>query len=76
VLRKGRHMVLVNMTYGNPIFNAFWSLLYRFFSHKISGCRSVQAKPFVEYAGFKVVKCEKITQKGFPLEIIKALKIW
>ncbi len=75
VMRKGGRMVLVNMTCGNPIFNAFWSLLYRFFPHTIGGCRSVQVKPFVEYVGFKIVNFEKITQKGFPSEIIKALKI-
>ena len=75
VLRKRGCVVLVNMTYGNPIFNAFWSLLYRFIPHTIGGCRSVQAKPFVEYVDFKVVKYEKITQKGFPSEIIKALKV-
>jgi len=75
VLLKGGRMVLVNMTYGNPIFNAFWSLLYRFFPHTIGGCRSVQAKPFVEYVGFEVVEYEKITQKSFPSEIIKAIKI-
>ena len=75
VLRKGGRMVLVNMTYGNPIFNAFWSLLYRFIPNTIGGCRSVQVKPFVEYVGFEVVKYEKISQKGFPSEIIKALKV-
>ena len=72
VLRPGGRLVLVNMALGETRRQRLYEAIYRLQPSLMGGCRGVTLAPHVERAGFVGVRTERLTQLGFPSEIVTA----
>lgn len=72
VLRPGGRLVLVNMALGESPQQRLYEAVYRLSPAMMGGCRGVALAPFVERAGFGEVRVERMSQLGFPSEIVSA----
>jgi ubiquinone/menaquinone biosynthesis C-methylase UbiE len=74
VLRSSGRLVLVNMAVGESPQHRLYEAVYRLSPAMMGGCRGVALAPFVERAGFDEVRVERVSQLGFPSEIVSARK--
>ncbi len=72
VLRPGGRLVLVNMAQTGALLLRAYELIYRLAPRMMGGCRGVRMEPFVRAAGFANVAVERVSQVGFPSEVIHA----
>lgn len=72
VLRAGGRLVLVNMAVGERLAHRLYEVAYRIDPSLMGGCRGVTLGPFVERAGFTEVHVTRLSQLGFPSEIVTA----
>ncbi len=75
VLKPGGRLVLVNMTRGERFYEKFWEGVYNFNPHWLGGCRGVLLYDYLKSAGFQNIEREKLSQFGFPSEIISAKRV-
>lgn len=72
VLAPAGRLGLVNMTVPRRIRERIWETIYRIHPPLLGGCRAVSmAGPLTE-AGFVVEKTARVTQMGFPSEVVLA----
>jgi ubiquinone/menaquinone biosynthesis C-methylase UbiE len=78
VLRPGGRIVVVTMTEGidpaSRLFVAWWKVRFRFAPAAFGGCRPLQLTRFIATAGFTDIQQIVIVQRGFPSEIIRAIR--
>jgi ubiquinone/menaquinone biosynthesis C-methylase UbiE len=72
VLRPAGRMVLVNMAISDALPSRIWESLYRIDPRLMGGCRGVSLARAVAGVGFAVEHEERLSQLGFPSEIIVA----
>jgi ubiquinone/menaquinone biosynthesis C-methylase UbiE len=72
VLAPGGRLVLVNMARGGGLGPRIYTWLYERNARWMGGCRGVEMAPYVEAQGFRDVKVERLTQLGFPSELVTA----
>jgi len=74
VLKKGGKLILVNMTEGESVGSAIYSLIYRVSPRSFGGCRGVKLSDKLHENGFAVSSREYFQQLWFPSEVILAYK--
>jgi ubiquinone/menaquinone biosynthesis C-methylase UbiE len=74
VLRPAGRLVLVNMAISDALPSRIWESLYRLDPRILGGCRGVSLARAVAEAGFVVEHEERLSQLGFPSEIVVARK--
>lgn len=74
VLKPGGKLVMANMTKAECWCSSFAELIYRVKPSLMGGCRGVYLLPYLEYAGFKGMQREYISQMTFPTEVLCGLK--
>jgi len=74
VLKPRGRLVLVNMAPAEHWGYRLWKLLYRINPAWLGGCRGVEVGGAVKAAGFEVLTAERISQCGFPSEVMLAVK--
>ncbi|MDI1450373.1 methyltransferase domain-containing protein [Polyangium sp. 6x1] len=72
VLKPNGRLVLANLTVGQGRVERIYEAVYRISPALLGGCRGVALAPFVENAGFASVRTERVSQLGFPTEIVTA----
>jgi ubiquinone/menaquinone biosynthesis C-methylase UbiE len=72
VLTPGGRLALVNMTVPQRIYERIWETIYRIHPPLLGGCRSVSMTGPLTDAGFVVEKTARVTQMGFPSEVVLA----
>jgi len=72
VLRPTGRLVLVNMALSDALPSRIWESLYRVDARIMGGCRGVSLARAVADAGFVVEREERVSQLGFPSEILLA----
>ena len=72
VLKPGGRLVLVNMALAERPWERVYEGLYRLNPRWMGGCRGVELAPFVRQQGFVAVEVQRLTQMGFPSEILRA----
>jgi len=70
VLKPSGRLVVVNMAVGEAKVERIYEAVYRLNPALLGGCRGVALAPFVEQAGFAGVRTERLSQLGFPSEIV------
>jgi len=71
-LRPGGRVVLAGMTYGWSWVHTPWMLLPRLHPALFGGCRPVALRPYLRAAGFVAVQRQRISQRTFPSEVLRA----
>ncbi len=74
VLRPGGRLVLTNMARGRRPHERLYEAIYRLRPSLLGGCRGVGLGPHLEAAGFRVTHEERLSQLGFPTEILVAMR--
>jgi len=74
VLRSGGRLVLVNMAISDALPSRIWEALYRIDARLLGGCRGVSLARTASEVGFIVEHEERLSQLGFPSEILLARK--
>ncbi|MBI2384104.1 MAG: methyltransferase domain-containing protein [Gammaproteobacteria bacterium] len=74
VLKPGGRLVLTNMAQAERLGERFYETIYRLNPAWMGGCRGVALAGPVAAAGFTGVRRERLSQMGFPSEIITAVK--
>ena len=69
--RPAGRMVLVNMAISDALPSRIWESLYRIDARLMGGCRGVSLARAVAAAGFVVEQEERVSQLGFPSEILR-----
>ncbi len=72
VLRPGGRLLLTNMARGRRWHERLYEAIYKLRPALMGGCRGVGLRPHLEAAGFRVMHEERLTQLGFPSEILVA----
>jgi ubiquinone/menaquinone biosynthesis C-methylase UbiE len=72
VLRPDGRLVLVNMAVGDTWFERLYESVYRLSPSLMGGCRGVELAPFLPHGGFGEVRVERVSQLGFPSDIVTA----
>jgi ubiquinone/menaquinone biosynthesis C-methylase UbiE len=72
VLRPGGRLVLINMALAERPWQRIYEWLYRANPRLMGGCRGVDMAPHVRAAGFRDVQVERLSQLGFPSEVVRA----
>ncbi len=72
VLKPGGRLAMVNMATGGGFAARAYQGIYRLSPGLLGGCRGVALRPYVEAAGFVEVEMERVSQCGFPSEVIAA----
>jgi len=72
VLVPGGQLGLINMAVSEKIRERFWETIYRIRPSLLGGCRGVRMTAHLAEAGFSVGRTGRVTQLGFPSEIIVA----
>ena len=65
-------MVLAGMTHGWTWVHTPWMLLPRLHPAIFGGCRPVALRPYLRAAGFVDVSRQRISQRTFPSEVLRA----
>jgi ubiquinone/menaquinone biosynthesis C-methylase UbiE len=74
VLKPGGRLVVVNMAPAARWGYALWQRLYRWNPAWVGGCRGVELRRTVADTGFGIAAAERLSQWGFPSEVILAVK--
>lgn len=78
VLRPGGRLVLVSLTEGvdlaSRLFVASWQLGYQLDRERYGGCRPLEQSRLVVHAGFGLEQRRVMVQRGFPSEIVVAVR--
>ena len=72
VMAPDGRLVLVNMTVPERLVERFWETVYRIHPPLLGGCRGVTMTPFLTAAGFVVERSARVSQIGFPSEVVLA----
>jgi len=72
VLAPGGRLVLVNMTIPERARERIWETIYRIHPRLFGGCRGVTMAGPIEKAGFVVERAARVSQLGFPSEVLLA----
>jgi ubiquinone/menaquinone biosynthesis C-methylase UbiE len=72
VLKPSGRIVLVNMTRSEHWYEQIWEGVYRINPRWLGGCRGVLLHDSLVEAGFTYIRRERVSQLGFPAEIITA----
>lgn len=72
VLKPDGRLILVNMTRGERFYQQIWERVYNFNPRWLGGCRGVLLREPLQAAGFRNVQRERLSQFGFPSEVIRA----
>lgn len=72
VLRPGGRLMLVNMARAERLRQRVYEWIYRLEPRLLGGCRGVEMAPSVRAQGFADVQVERLSQLGFPSEIVQA----
>ncbi len=72
VLVPGGQLGLINMAVPDKIREQFWESIYRIRPSLLGGCRGVRMVAHLADAGFTVDRKGRVTQFGFPSEVIVA----
>lgn len=72
VLAPGGRLALVNMTTPQRARERIWETIYRINPRLFGGCRGVTMAGPLEEAGFVVERAARVTQLGFPSEVLLA----
>ena len=73
-LRPGGRLVLAGMTPGWTWVHRPWMLLPRLHPALFGGCRPVALRPYLRAAGFVDVQRQRISQRTFPSEVLRAYR--
>ena len=78
VLRPGGRLALVSLTEGvdvaSRLFVASWKLGYQLDRERYGGCRPMELSRLVVQAGFGLEQRSVVVQRGFPSEIVVAVR--
>jgi ubiquinone/menaquinone biosynthesis C-methylase UbiE len=74
VLKPMGRLVLINLARADTWFYALWDRLYRVKPAWVGGCRGVSVVEPAVRAGFVIKASVRVTQWGFPSELISAAK--
>ncbi len=74
VLKPGGRLLLINMTQAQRWYQGFWQRVYQLNPHWMGGCRGVSLRPYLKQSGFEAIREERVTQLGFPSEILLGTK--
>lgn len=74
VLKPDGRLLLVNMAQAKSWYQGFWEKVYQFNPKWMGGCRGVTLRPYLQQAEFKQIEEQRVTQFGFPSEILLAVK--
>ncbi len=74
VLKKDGRMLLINMTFGEKIYQRFFEFLARTGPRLMGICRGVALEGRLKENGFSQVERSFVSQMGFPSEILTANK--
>jgi len=72
VMAPDGRLVLVNMTVPERLVERFWETVYRIHPPLLGGCRGVTMTRFLADAGFVVERSARVSQIGFPSEVVLA----
>lgn len=75
VLKPAGRLVLVNMTKGEHYYQRFWETLYYIHPAWLGGCRGVLLTGPLQATGFTHIHRERLSQFGFPSEVITASRM-
>ena len=70
VLRPGGRLLLTNMARGARWHERIYEAIYKLRPSLLGGCRGVGLRPHLEAAGFRVIHEERLSQLGFPTELL------
>ncbi len=73
VLAPGGRLALINMTVAERFPERIWDVVYRIHPPLLGGCRGVLMTRPLEEAGFVIQRRARISQLGFPSEVILAV---
>lgn len=74
VLKPGGRLLLVNMAEAQHWYQGFWQWVYTLNPNWMGGCRGVTLAPYLIEAGFHNIQEQRVTQLGFPSEILVGVK--
>jgi ubiquinone/menaquinone biosynthesis C-methylase UbiE len=72
VLAPGGRLALINMTVPERLTERFWERLYKIHPPLLGGCRGVLLSGPLTEAGFVIEQRSRVSQLGFPSEVILA----
>lgn len=72
VLRPGGRLVIVNMAHTDAWLLRAYERVYQLAPRLMGGCRGVHMETPVRDAGFEDVRVERVSQLGFPSEVVSA----
>jgi len=70
VLKPNGRLLLVNMAQKQKWYQGFWEQVYRLNPNWMGGCRGVSMQAYMEQAGFQNIQLQRVSQLGFPSEIL------
>ena len=74
VLKPNGRLLLVNMAQKQKWYQGFWEQVYRLNPNWMGGCRGVAMQTYMHQAGFEQTQIQRVTQLGFPSEILIGFK--
>ena len=74
VLKNGGLLLVSYMTFGRSRTTRFWDWVAKKFPRLMTDCRPVNLPPYIQNAGFEIIKDAYIVQNTFPAGVVVAQK--